>query len=558
MVAADDRIDGVSTAVSGELNIGVDGGPPTQGFAVGIDSIKGSVDPVALEGRAPNGSNELMIGSTTMERLGIGLGDEVELSGPGGSEDMVVVGRAIIPVIGSDTPDEGVILPLDTFIGLGGTETVADVDVNAVVLATAVDQADVGAIRDDIEAEGAVIDGPFRQASVTVLDEIRGIPLYVRDLHRDHRRACGVPHPVRHVPPATQRPRIIRTLGYRPRQAGGIIHWQGFFVAVAALVIGVPIGLIGGRLLWQSIAERTNVLSVIVTPWISIGILAVVAVIGATFVPRGRPCVVSAPPPSTRPTCGQSEADGVDGDAGTPRVQKVTPLSPMDENESTGTDGCRRRTRRSRRRASVASGASTDAQAELRPAWCFLAAPVAVGLAVVGLVVAAGDDGPTPTQVVGAVLVALVGSAGVALGVRRRHDRLGPIVLAGAVCGGVLCLAQSLDAHAEFDGSTNDLAAMAVRVHGVPAPGVRAAHVRRAARWPARDAGPAPRRGRRLRGRRSRLARACAPTSTRSRSGRSSRCGSPRSASGCYATYLRYQRGRALSNGAGSSGSVGG
>ena len=107
---------------------------------------------------------------------------------------------------------------------------------------------------------------------------------------------------------------------------------------------------------------------------------------------------------------------------------------------------------------------SAVGQSELKPAWCFLAAPVAVGLAIVGLVVAGGDDGPTPTQVIGTVLVGLWAAAGVLLGLRRRQDRLGPIVLAGAVAGGALCLAQSLDAHAEFEGSTNDAAAIAVRL----------------------------------------------------------------------------------------------
>lgn len=105
-----------------------------------------------------------------------------------------------------------------------------------------------------------------------------------------------------------------------------------------------------------------------------------------------------------------------------------------------------------------------ETQAELEPAWCFLAAPVAVALAIVGLVVAGGDDGPTPTQLIGAILVGLWATAGVLLGVRRRQDRLGPIVLAGAVCGGVLSLAQSLESHAELEGSHNELAAVAVRL----------------------------------------------------------------------------------------------
>ena len=103
----------------------------------------------------------------------------------------------------------------------------------------------------------------------------------------------------------------------------------------------------------------------------------------------------------------------------------------------------------------------SGSQHELKPAWCFLAAPVAVGLAIAGLIVAAGANGPTTTQIVGAILVALWAAAGVSLGVRRRQDRLGPIVLAGTVAAGVLCLAQALVASAD---TTDDLAAVALRL----------------------------------------------------------------------------------------------
>jgi signal transduction histidine kinase len=103
-------------------------------------------------------------------------------------------------------------------------------------------------------------------------------------------------------------------------------------------------------------------------------------------------------------------------------------------------------------------------RSELKPAWCLLAAPVAIGLAVAGIVVSLGADGPTATQIVGVVLVVLWAAAGVALGVRRRQDRLGPIVLAGAIAGGATCLAEALVASARLDGSTDDLAAIALRL----------------------------------------------------------------------------------------------
>ena len=100
----------------------------------------------------------------------------------------------------------------------------------------------------------------------------------------------------------------------------------------------------------------------------------------------------------------------------------------------------------------------------LKPAWGTLVGAAAAGLAIAALVVAAGVDGPTPTQIIGAALIALWSAAGVALGVGRRQSRLGSIVLAGAVVGGVLCLAQSLVDKAAFDGSTDDVAAIALRL----------------------------------------------------------------------------------------------
>ena len=93
------------------------------------------------------------------------------------------------------------------------------------------------------------------------------------------------------------------------------------------------------------------------------------------------------------------------------------------------------------------------------------------------------------------MLVAVWAATGVALGVRRRQDRLGPIVLAASVAAGVLCLAQALVASAD---TTNDLAAVAVRLAARTAPGVRPPPVRRLARRSTDERRPASRRGRRL------------------------------------------------------------
>ena len=89
--------------------------------------------------------------------------------------------------------------------------------------------------------------------------------------------------------------------------------------------------------------------------------------------------------------------------------------------------------------------------APLRPAYCLLVAPVAVALALVGLAVA-GMTKRRRSSSCARSSSALWAVAGLALGVRRRHDRLAPIVLAGAVVGGAGTLAAAMVGHRSLDG----------------------------------------------------------------------------------------------------------
>ncbi len=99
------------------------------------------------------------------------------------------------------------------------------------------------------------------------------------------------------------------------------------------------------------------------------------------------------------------------------------------------------------------AAAGTPAFAELRPAYCLLAAPLAIALAAAGLVIAA-LDGPTAVEIVRPILVVLWASAGLLLGLRRRRDRLAPIVLGGAIVGAIGTLAAATLADPAIDGST--------------------------------------------------------------------------------------------------------
>ena len=68
-LAADERIDGVDLAHSGELNVAGADGTPRQVPIVGLEGAMGPMWLAVLEGRAPGGSGEIALGSATMDAL---------------------------------------------------------------------------------------------------------------------------------------------------------------------------------------------------------------------------------------------------------------------------------------------------------------------------------------------------------------------------------------------------------------------------------------------------------------------------------------------------------
>ena len=103
------------------------------------------------------------------------------------------------------------------------------------------------------------------------------------------------------------------------------------------------------------------------------------------------------------------------------------------------------------------------ALADLRPAYCLLGAPLAVVIAGASAAIAT-SDGPAPVEVVRPVLVTLWAVAGLLLGVRRRSDRLAPIVIGGTLVGAIGTLAAAMTAHGKHSGAAALTCDVAVRL----------------------------------------------------------------------------------------------
>ena len=55
---------------------------------------------------------------------------------------------------------------------------------------------------------------------------------------------------------------VLRSLGFTRRQSRLAIVWQATLIAVAGIVLGVPLGIVAGRLVWRSLADSFPVVYV--------------------------------------------------------------------------------------------------------------------------------------------------------------------------------------------------------------------------------------------------------------------------------------------------------
>jgi len=80
---------------------------------------------------------------------------------------------------------------------------------------------------------------------------------------------------------------ILRTLGFKKRQVASAVAWQSVVLAVVALVIGIPAGVLLGRLGWSLFATNLGVVSVPVIAWIPVVAAIPVTVVVALLISIG-------------------------------------------------------------------------------------------------------------------------------------------------------------------------------------------------------------------------------------------------------------------------------
>ncbi len=246
-------------------------------------------------GRVPTSPTEVALGRRTMRAFGASIGDTVELGPPGDPSNLTsfeVVGEAAINDGLTARPGDGALVTTDAMRRMGaGTRSQS----YAVWIDPGVDhEATVDALRAAFPTT-TIVDRVPRQ--IQNLGLVSGQPALLA-LFIGLLAAAALTHAlVTSIRRGRRQLGILMTLGFTRRQVVATVSWHASFIALAAVAIGVPVGVVTGRLVWGAIVDGLGVVSPPVVPTsalvvaiVAVLVVANLAALGAVLAgARGRP-----------------------------------------------------------------------------------------------------------------------------------------------------------------------------------------------------------------------------------------------------------------------------
>jgi ABC-type antimicrobial peptide transport system permease subunit len=258
--------------------------------AWGLSPAKGSpVVPTMLAGRWPTSDDEIALGAITLGQIGAKIGDRISVSASGKTYDMTIVGEPVFPDFGFG-PGFGQGAGL-TYEGLKRFYPSTSV---GLALGRFAPGADQQAVSDEINPVLRRLQAAFQPGSITDLGDStkeaqrsQNVPLVLASLFTLSALATLIHVLITSVRRRRKDLAILRTLGFKKRQIASAVAWQSVVLALVALVIGVPAGILIGRLGWSLFATNLGVVSVPVVAWLPVAAAIPVTIVVAVVISIG-------------------------------------------------------------------------------------------------------------------------------------------------------------------------------------------------------------------------------------------------------------------------------
>jgi hypothetical protein len=258
-----------------------------------LQARKGTAAMTLLEGREPRAPGEVALGASTMRDAGVELGDTLDVESARGTLRATVVGRAAFPVVDERSAvGRGVLATSGDFARIG-TDDSTNRDL-VVAWTGDVDRAhEIDVLGDRFDAE---ISAPLLPSDVNNLRDVEAIPRGLAAL-----LAALAALALVHALLSTVRLRrhdlaVLRMLGFERRQLAGAVAWQATTIVAVGTIVGLPLGVALGRLVWRELAIGIGVVDHPVVPLVVgmlFGVLALVLGNLAAALPARRAARVS-------------------------------------------------------------------------------------------------------------------------------------------------------------------------------------------------------------------------------------------------------------------------
>jgi hypothetical protein len=223
-----------------------------------IEPIRGQMQYTLLDGTAP-GDGQAAVGPSTMRALHLQVGDDVRITAPKPTT-LHISGTALLPESPHSSFDQGLWVSPGTMRALFDTperSTTTDEEFAITRRRGSTPAEFEAAVTGHITKD---VDPVTLPQDVVFLRDVRSLPVALA-IFLIMLAIAAVGHA---LVTAVGRRRhdfaILRAVGFRPRQSAACIAALAGTVSLVGIVIGVPLGIVAGRLSWRWVASRTPLL----------------------------------------------------------------------------------------------------------------------------------------------------------------------------------------------------------------------------------------------------------------------------------------------------------
>jgi hypothetical protein len=244
---------------------------------VGVEAVRGEGQPTVLAGRLPVSEDEIAFGRLTARDIDVRVGNDVTMVGPSQTQVFRVTGIAVVPGLGAnDGVGKGAIVTMGGLTRLNEAALPTNIGVNLRVsreefFASLPEFADVPPEPESVPAAIVNVSRihaiPFVLAGVLAALALLTVGHGMVTSMRSRRRDLA----------------ILRSLGADRGWITRAVHWQATLLTTLPVVIGIPAGLVVGRLVFAAFADSMGAVNDAAIPVaiIAIGSAAVVALANA-------------------------------------------------------------------------------------------------------------------------------------------------------------------------------------------------------------------------------------------------------------------------------------